>query len=84
VKKTCQAKKKATPGRTHGGGETNQPEVGTDPGPRGTWSRRGETLSHRHGWVAQYQGGRVGCSQGSGLWITQHAWREPKAPSQNL
>jgi len=36
VKKTCQAKKKATPRRTHGGGERSQPEVGTDPGPSGT------------------------------------------------
>src|SRR6266478_3706820 len=32
VKKTCQAKKKAAPGRTHRGRETNQPEVGTDSG----------------------------------------------------
>src|SRR5213078_3125762 len=30
VKKTCQAKKKATPRRTHGSSETNQSEVGTD------------------------------------------------------
>jgi hypothetical protein len=32
VKKTCQAKKKAAPGRTHRGREANQPEVGTDSG----------------------------------------------------
>ena len=32
VKKTCQAKKKATPRRTHRGREANQPEAGTDPG----------------------------------------------------
>jgi hypothetical protein len=36
VKKTCQAKKKAAPGRTHRGRETNQPEVGTDSGQSGT------------------------------------------------
>ena len=32
VKKTCQAKKKAAPRRTHRGGEANEPEVGTDSG----------------------------------------------------
>jgi DDE superfamily endonuclease len=32
VKKTCQAKKKATPRRTHRGREANQPEAGTDSG----------------------------------------------------
>src|SRR4029077_1289516 len=32
VKETCQAKKKAAPGRTHRGREANQPEVGTDSG----------------------------------------------------
>jgi hypothetical protein len=36
VKKTCQAKKKAAPGRTHGGGEAHQPEVGADSGQSGT------------------------------------------------
>ena len=47
VKKTCQAKKKAAPRGTHGGGETAQPEVGTDSGQSGARSRGGETLSHR-------------------------------------
>jgi len=36
VKKTCQAKKKATPRRTDGGGEANEPKVGTGSGPSGT------------------------------------------------
>lgn len=36
VKKTCQSKKKAAPGRTHRGRETKQPEVGTDSGPSRT------------------------------------------------
>lgn len=36
VKKTCQAKKKATPERTHTGREANQSEVGTDSGPSRT------------------------------------------------
>src|SRR2546421_11818203 len=36
VKKTCQAKKKATPRRAHRGRKANQPEVGTDSGQSGT------------------------------------------------
>ena len=36
VKKTCQAKKKAIPRRTHRGREANQPQVGTDSGRSGT------------------------------------------------
>lgn len=36
VKRTCQAKKKATPRKAHRGGEANEPEVGTDSGPSGT------------------------------------------------
>lgn len=42
VQKTCQAKKKAAGGRTHGGGERHQPQTGAAAGPRGARHRRGE------------------------------------------
>lgn len=42
VQQTCQAKKKAAGTRTHGRGETSQPQIGPASGPRGARHRRSE------------------------------------------
>jgi hypothetical protein len=51
---TCQAKKKATRGGTHGGREAQQPEVRADSGARRACPGGGEALPHRQRRAAEH------------------------------
>jgi Helix-turn-helix of DDE superfamily endonuclease/DDE superfamily endonuclease len=70
VKKTCQAKKKATGARANGRRETGQPQTGAASSPRGARPRRGEAKPDSQRRLSEQETGVVRYVHGSCLWTT--------------
>src|SRR5262249_42865704 len=62
----------------------HQPEMGAHAGQRRACSVRCETLPHRERCLAEHPRGRLGHSQGRGLWITQPSGPETQAKAEKI